>query len=309
MQVTGSFKVRGALFAIDRLAARGVRSIVAASAGNHGAGVAFAARALGLAAIVVVPKGAARPKVDLILRAGATVIEEGDGYDAAEAHARGLARDRSLAFVSPYDDTDVIAGNGGALGNEIATMLRAALGGDGASALVLAPFGGGGLASGLACALAREGPPYGTRRVWGVQSEASPSFALSLERGAAVTAYQGDATLADGLEGGISERAFARAAGALAGVVVMAEEDIAAAMAFGYRELGLVLEGSAAVALAPLLGTESSLRDCSPTSEEPSDVVIVLSGRNVDPEILAATAFGTSPTSRQKHGAVLGRER
>jgi threonine dehydratase len=146
---------------------------------------------------------------------------------------------------------------------------------------VLAPIGGGGLATGLACGFAvAEAKPYGEERiVWGVQSEASPAFALSLERGGAVTSLPFAETLADGLEGGVSERAFARAKGVLAGAVVVTESQIADAMRFAFHELGLVLEGSAAAALVPALtGNAASLRE----STEKVDLVIVLTGRNVD---------------------------
>lgn len=279
LQITGSFKVRGALLALARLVERGARRVVAASAGNHGAGVAFAARALGVEATVVVPSGAPEKKVSAIEGAGAVVVAHEGGYDAAEAHAKRLAAERGDPFLSPYDDLDVVAGNGGGLGLEIAGELdrRGARAG-----IVLAPFGGGGLATGLACAFARaEGAAYGAaRRVWGVQSEASPAFARSLEAGEAIEVLEGGPTLADGLEGGIARSAFARAAGVVAGVLVSREERIADAMDFAERELGLMLEGSAAVALVPILdGLPGALRS---QAEAPADCVAVLTGRNVD---------------------------
>jgi threonine dehydratase len=116
--------------------------------------------------------------------------------------------------------------------------------------------------------------------VWGIQTEASPSFALSLERSAAVESYEGTATLAEGLEGGIPERAFLRAAGVVAGVAVVSETSLAQAMRFAVKDLGLAIEGSAAVSLVPVL--EGSVKDL--TSEV--DVVCVLTGRNVDPSRL-----------------------
>jgi threonine dehydratase len=113
------------------------------------------------------------------------------------------------------------------------------------------------------------------RAVWGVQSEASPSMAMSLERGSAVERLETKPTIAEGLEGGIAKDAFARAKDAVAGVVVVSEADLAAAMAYAYRELGLVIEGSAAAALAPaLVGLPELARG--------GDVVLVVTGRNVD---------------------------
>ena len=276
LQVTGSFKVRGALMALAEARRRlgpGAR-VVAASAGNHGAGVAYAARAFGLAATVVMPEGAPEAKRARVLRDGATlVLYPSPHYDDAEAHAKGLAESTGALFISPYDDPFVAAGNGGSLGFEIKGALGATPG------IVLCPFGGGGLASGLAWAFEDSALEW-ERPVWGVQSEASPAMALSLERGSAVTRLTDEgSTLAEGLEGGISEGGFARARGAVGGVVVVSEAEIAAAMVFGLEELGLALEGSAATALVPLLGR---LPEGIPIAEGGQDCVAILTGRNVD---------------------------
>jgi threonine dehydratase len=270
MQVTGSFKVRGALLAMESLVAASpgrTVEVIAASAGNHGIGVAFAAKAMGAKATIVVPRGAPKTKTDKIAGYGATVVlAQSTGYDDAEAEAIELARTRGLPFLSPYDDLDVLVGNGASLGFEIAR----ALGKD--PDVVYAPIGGGGLATGLACALS-------SSRVWGVQSEASCAFAQSLESGVAVTTLPPAITFAEGLEGGISVRGFARAAATLAGAIVVTEEELARAVTFAYREMGLMLEGSAAVALAPVLAPN--------VDEVDGDLVVVLTGRNVDPERLA----------------------
>ena len=271
LQVTGSFKVRGALTGLARLKAEGVSRVVAASAGNHGGGVARIAPMLGMTATIVVPETAPKKKVDAIRAAGATIIVHGDGYDAAEVHALALAASSGEPYLSPYDDVNVIAGNGGSLAMDIASVVM--------PSVVFAPFGGGGMATGIACGLSIAcGEAYGeTRRVWGIQGERSPAFALSLAGNSAVESLPPARTLADGLEGGLSVRAFARAAGVTAGVVVVTEEQIAAAMRFAFRELGLVLEGSAAAALAPVLAGLPGELD-----EMEGDLVCVLSGRNVD---------------------------
>lgn len=267
LQVTGSFKVRGALLALSRLAASGVKSIVAASAGNHGAGVAYAANVLGIDATIVVPRTAPEAKRARIASQGAKlVVADVDGYDAAEREGIALAEKTRVPFVSPYDDVVVVAGNGGSLGAEI----EAALGR--VPAVVLSPFGGGGLATGLACALPGA-------RVWGAQSEASPAFAKSLEKDAAIETLDAADTLADGLEGGISKTAFERARAVVAGVAVVSESQIAAAMTAAYRSLGVTIEGSAAAALAPLL---DSLPEEMRPSSRAQDLVVVLTGRNVD---------------------------
>jgi threonine dehydratase len=263
MQVTGSFKVRGALMALDALRDRG--RIVAASAGNHGAAVSYAASILRLAATLYVPRTIAAAKRERIERYGAQlVIAPSDHYDDAEAMAKEVAASRGTSFVSAYDDDLVVLGNGSSLGFEIVRALGRV------PARILAPFGGGGLATGLAWALGGEGA------VWGAQSEASCAMAMSLERGSAVERLEtGGTTLAEGLEGGISASAFERARGVVAGVVVVSEVQIARAMVHAYKDLGLVIEGSAAAALAPVLeGLPGPVRG--------GDVVVVLTGRNVD---------------------------
>jgi threonine dehydratase len=265
--VTGSFKVRGALLALSRVAATGAKSVVAASAGNHGAGVAYAANVLDMNATIVVPRTAPEAKRTRIASAGAKlVVADVDGYDAAEREGMALAERTGVPFVSPYDDVAVVAGNGGSLGAEIESALGHA------PAMVIAPFGGGGLATGLACAL-----PHS--RVWGAQSEASPAFAMSLDKDDAVVTLDAADTLADGLEGGISRTAFERARAVVAGVAVVSEENIGAAMAAAWRSLGVTIEGSAAAALAPLL--DDLPPEMRPQSRD-ADLVVVLTGRNVD---------------------------
>ena len=278
LQVTGSFKVRGALLALSRLKEQGCHAVVAASAGNHGAGIAYAASILGMDATIVVPKAAPQVKRERILAYGSKLVVSDHGYDGAEHEAREVAERDGVPFVSPYDDVAVIAGNGGSLGYEIEARLGRA------PAMVVAPFGGGGLATGLACAL--------RTKVFGAQSEASPAFALSLERGEAIEELEpASGTLADGLEGGISRAAFERASSVVAGVVVVSEQAIADAMLAAHKWLGLTIEGSAAAALAPFVGSPPEhLRPADPNA----DIVVVLTGRNVDParyaELLQAAA-------------------
>jgi threonine dehydratase len=282
LQITGSFKVRGALLALERLRGTGARAI-AASAGNHGAGVAYASAVLGVSSVVVVPKSAPAAKRSKISAYGAEiVICESPHYDDAEDLAKELAHREKSQFISPYDDLDVLLGNGASLGFEIVRALG------GVPEATLAPFGGGGLSCGLAVAMADESeePLSRTRSVWGVQSEASPAMARSLEENRAITRLTTGETLAEGLEGGISHAAFERARAAIAGVAVVGEEAIARALAYAYRELGLILEGSAAAALVPVL-------DRLPPEICGGDVVCVLTGRNIDRERLERVLSST----------------
>ena len=271
LQVTGSFKVRGALFAMARAKQAGVREIVAASAGNHGAGVAYAANVLGMSAKVVVPSTAPMVKRDKIAAYGAELIVSGaEHYDGAEAEAKALAARTGAKFLSAYDAEDVVLGNGTSLGFEIVRSLG------GVPDRVLLPFGGGGLATGVAWALEDERETSeGERRVWGVQSEASPAMEMSLAQEAAVETLVPSPTLAEGLEGGIAKDAFARARGVVAGIVVVSEAQIALCMRYAQSELGATLEGSAAAALAPVIAG-------LPESTRGGDVVVVLTGQNVD---------------------------
>ncbi|MFI5299214.1 MAG: threonine/serine dehydratase [Polyangiales bacterium] len=262
MQATGSFKVRGAVAFLaahaDEVRARGV---IAASAGNHGAGVAWQSHRQRTSATIVVPHGTPAIKRDKIESYGARLVLHGTGYDDAEAHARALATSTGALFVSAYDDVDIAAGNGGTLARDVLRTI-----GSNVDA-VLVPVGGGGLASGFAAAA---GPRV---RVYGAQSEACPAMAESIERGAAIESMRArGSTFAEGLEGGVSKGAFDRARRALSGVYVVDEADIGRRIAFARDRWGVLIEGSSAVALGAALQVDWI-----------GEVgVVVLTGRNVD---------------------------
>jgi threonine dehydratase len=279
LQVTGSFQVRGALLAVASASGNSSRSrhVVAPSVGNHGIGIAYAACVLGMSATVVVPRTASRTKRDKIERYGAElVVASTDRYDVAEALAKEIATTQGATFVAPADDVELMLGNGGSLGFEIVRGLG------GVPERVIAPFGGGGLATGLAWALAADAVGPTERTVWGVQSEVCSRMAASLECGAVVGGpCTHGPTLAEELAGVLSADAFERARGAIAGIAIVTETQIASAMVHAYEDMGLVLEGTAAVALAPaLFGLPDRLRG--------GDVVVVLTGRNIDPDRLDA---------------------
>lgn len=268
LQRTGSFKLRGAA---ARLAAltdeERARGVVAASAGNHGLGIARAAQAFGVAATVVVPEIAPEVKRSGIAAHGATVVVHGRGYDQAALHAKDLAGRSGAIAVSGFDDEHVIAGSG-TLGQD---LLEDA-GGLGSGDLVVVPVGGGGLASGLIGAL------HGTgATLIGVEPETNHAMRASIDRGEAIVDYpEGGETIAEGLEGAVSERTFAICREGLAEIVLVSEDAMRAAIARAYREHGLVLEASAAAALAALDGVHAGGRR----------VLCILSGSNVEPDAL-----------------------
>lgn len=274
-QITGSFKLRGAYNALASLdaAARG-QGIVAASAGNHGLGIAYSARALGIAATIFVPRTAPAVKRDGIAKLGATIDAESDDYDIA--HARGIeyAKDNGLVFIDPCNDVTVIAGQG-TVALEIIEDLPSVR-------TVLLPVGGAGLLAGFGSLLRAVAP---TVRIVGVQGNRSNAMALALEAGAVVPVPH-DPTLADGLSGDIDDFALDIGRHALDSLAIVTEEEIANAIAWLDGEEGLVVEGSGAVGAAALLQKK--------IYKPEGPVAIVLSGANIDAarhaEVVAAYA-------------------
>jgi threonine dehydratase len=272
-QVTGSFKVRGAANAILADAAR--RPVVACSAGNHALGVAHAAALAGVEATLVVPETASSAKLAALARYPARVLRAGSVYDEAEAEAIRIARAEGLRFVSPYNDPDVIAGQG-TLGAEILEQLPDA------DALLIG-VGGGGLIAGVGLWAKAINPAI---RVIGVQAENSAAMLASLRAGRIVAAPDLP-TLADGLSGGLEPGSitFPLAQQLADQVIAVSEAQIAAAMRWCLHEHHLVVEGSAAVSVAALLnGLVAGLSG--------RKVVALLCGRNVATETLLPILAG-----------------
>ncbi|MBW2425431.1 MAG: threonine ammonia-lyase, biosynthetic, partial [Deltaproteobacteria bacterium] len=174
LQPVFSFKLRGAYNRIHRLApSEREAGIVAASAGNHAQGVGLAASRLGIDALVVMPRTTPRIKVEAVERLGARALLEGDGYDEADRRARRIAEEEGRIFVHPYDDPDVIAGQG-TVGMEILRQHR------GEIDAIFVPVGGGGLIAGIAAYVKRIAP---ATRVIGVEPSDAGSLAAALEAG------------------------------------------------------------------------------------------------------------------------------
>lgn len=269
-QAVGSFKVRGATAAIAHLSpAERERGVITASAGNHGLGVAFAASGLGVEATVVVPNNASPAKVAALNRYPIELVEAGPSYDSAERTALDLAAETGKIFVSPYNDPWVIPGQG-TIGVELledAPDLDA----------VLIPVGGGGLIAGIGSWLKAVNPAI---EVVGVQSAASPAMERALALGELVE-IPILPTLADGLANNIQAGSltFDLALQLVDRMVLVSEEEIAAAIGAALRELHLPLEGSAVVGIASILNHHVP-------GLEGKRTAVIITGRNIAAERL-----------------------
>jgi threonine dehydratase len=276
LQRTGSFKLRGAAARVAALALEGGgKRVIAASAGNHGLGVALAARAFGVQATVLVSSQAPEFKRTGIAAAGAKVEVAGATYDEAEAEAkRRAAADPDAVFVSAFDDDYVIAGNGGLMAREILAQLP-----DVQSVVV--PVGGGGLAGGIGVEMVPRGI-----KILGASPASNCAMRRSLDDGRAYTTYEGGPTLAEGLEGAVSERTYAMARDYFPEIALVSELQIREAIVYAYRTLGIICEASAAPAIAALLDDASPIRG--------RRTVVVVSGGNIEPDLLDQLLSGAS---------------
>ncbi len=268
LQTTGSFKLRGALNRLKLLKERREGDkVVAASAGNHAQGVAFAAAYLKIPAIIVMPQGASISKQLATRGYGAELILHGQDLTEALARARELEAE-GYTFIHPYDDPEVMAGQG-TLGLEILKDLPEV-------DTVVLPVGGGGLAAGASLALKELKPEV---RVIGVQAAQVPSLKVALEQGAP-TPVPARATLADGIQVPLIGRyPFPLLKKYLSEVVLVSETEIAQALLLLLEGKKVLAEGAGAVATAAFLGPLQN-RDLG------KQVVLVVSGGNIDIPLL-----------------------
>lgn len=274
LQRTGSFKFRGAYNKLSRLAEQAkAKGVVAYSSGNHAQGVAAAAQLLGAAATIVMPADAPAIKLENTRGYGAEVLAYDRYREEREAVAQKLLDERGSLLVPPYDDPDIIAGQG-TIGLEIAEQ-AAELGADVDVALVCC--GGGGLISGTALALSARSPKT---QVYSVEPEGFDDTARSLLSGKHETADPKAKSFCDALlaktPGALT---FALNNQLLKGGLAVSDQEVAAAMAAAFRWLKLVVEPGGAVALAAALSGKLDLKG--------KTVAIVLSGGNVDPGVFA----------------------
>ncbi|MGD8369134.1 MAG: threonine ammonia-lyase [Desulfobacterales bacterium] len=268
LQITGSFKIRGAAYKLSvNRGAIGPKGVVAASAGNHAQGVALAARKAGVPAVIVMPEWVSISKQEATRNYGGEVEIHGNSIAEclrrAEAHVR-----KGRTLIHPFDDPDIVAGQG-TIGLEIADELPDV-------DVVLAPVGGGGLISGIASALKAVRPRV---KIIGVEAASCPSASESRRKGKRVLVAS-EGSIADGISvKQIGALNFEIMQACVDEIVTVDEEHIAAAMLLLLERKKILAEGSGAVPLAALLQGSVSVKP-------DSRLVLVVSGGNVDPPLL-----------------------
>lgn len=271
-QVTGSFKARGAFNKVLLLEDwEREAGIVAASAGNHGQGIALAGRKLGAAVEVFVSEHAVPTKVEAMRALGATIHVVSGGYPEAEAAGKAYAEEQQKTWVSPYNDGQIIAGQG-TVGLELLRVQGEKLG---MMAAWLVPVSGGGLLSGIGASLASQ---VHRPRLIGVQAEVAP-FMHSLFYKDTQVGIPDLPSLADGLTGEVEHGSVTipMVKQLVDEIVLVSEGEIARAIAFAWYVYQQKLEGAGAVGLAAVLSEK--------VQERPA--VVIVSGGNVQPEVHA----------------------
>lgn len=270
LQVTGSFKIRGSYFKISQLTEEEKqKGVIACSAGNHAQGVALAATKNGIKSIICLPDGAPISKVEATKRYGAEVCLVKGVYDDAYNKALELKDEKGLTFIHPFNDPDVIAGQG-TIGLEILNQLPSA-------DVVVVPIGGGGLISGIAYTIKQLKPNC---KVYGVQAAGAPSMEHSIADGEIETLDTVN-TIADGIA--------VKTPGSLTydicneyvdGIVTVTDDEIALAILTLLEQQKLIAEGAGAVPVAAVMN--GKIPDV-----DGKNVVCVVSGGNIDVTILS----------------------
>ncbi len=269
LQMTGSFKERGALNRLALLTPEeAAKGVVAASAGNHAQGVAYHATKRGIRSIIVMPLPTPLVKVTATKNFGAEVVLHGANYDEACEEATRICKSEGMTFIHPFDDAAVMAGQG-TIGLELLEQVP------GLEAVVV-PIGGGGLIGGIACAIKESRPDI---RVIGVQTARLPSMAAALAQHGPVT-IDPSTTIADGIAvrraGAVTYPAVERYVDE---IVTVDEDEIASAILVLLEREKTLAEGAGATALAALLQHKTSLGDV-PTA-------VLVCGGNIDVTLLA----------------------
>ena len=269
LQITGSFKVRGAYYKISQLSAEEKqRGVIACSAGNHAQGVALAAQKAGIKAVICLPDGAPISKVEATKSYGAQVVLVEGVYDDAYERALKLRDEKGYTFIHPFDDELVIEGQG-TIGLELMEQIPD-------MDAVIVPVGGGGLISGVAFAVKALNPEV---KVYGVQAAGAPSMVSSLKNHEIVH-LPSVSTIADGIAVKTpGENTFALTSQYVDQVVTVTDDEIAAAILALMEQQKLVTEGAGAISVAAAMFNKVPVQG--------KKVVCLLSGGNVDVSILS----------------------
>jgi threonine dehydratase len=277
LQKTGAFKIRGALNKMGSLtAAERAAGVITLSAGNHAQGVALAAHEAGVHAVVMMPAGAVRSKVDACVGYGAEVILYGENVGETWARMDEVQAERGLTFVPPFDDPWILAGQG-TIGLEILDDLPEV-------DVVVAGIGGGALCTGTAAAIKETRPGV---RVYGVEPERSNALSLALDRNEIVRIVP--ASVADGLGAPFAgEWTMAMGRRYLDGIVLLDDATILAGVRFALERMKQLVEPAGAAALAAVLFGRIPIRDGE-------RVCVVFSGGNVETDRLGELLAGAAP--------------
>jgi threonine dehydratase len=266
LQVTGSFKARGAANKLTSLSSRErERGVITVSSGNHGRAVAHVARELGIHAAICLSEAVPPSKVEEIKALDAEVLICGRTYDEADEEAQRIQAERGLTMVHPFDDPFIIAGQG-TIGLELLEDFPQI-------DMAIVPLSGGGLISGIALALKSTAPSI---QVIGVTMERGPAMFESLQAGKIVEVEE-EPTLADALAGGIgfdNAYTFSMVQKYVDDAVLVSEDEIAGAMVFALEKHRLIVEGGGAVGIAAILHGK--------VKELGERVAVVVSGANVE---------------------------
>jgi len=269
LQITGSFKVRGAYYKISQLSAEEkAKGVIACSAGNHAQGVALAAAKNGIKSLICLPDGAPISKVEATKSYGAEVCLVDGVYDDAYNKAMELKDEKGYTFVHPFDDENVIAGQG-TIGLEILDQLKDV------DAIVV-PIGGGGLISGVAFAVKQLRPEV---KIYGVQASGAPSMVTSIESGK-IECLESVATIADGIkvkEPGVNTFEYCKKY--VDDIVTVTDDEISSAILSLIEHQKLISEGAGAVSVAAVMFGKVPVKG--------KKVVCLVSGGNIDVTILS----------------------
>lgn len=269
LQITGSFKVRGSYYKMSRLSdEEKARGVIACSAGNHAQGVALSAQKNGIKAVICLPDGAPISKVEATKSYGAEVCLVEGVYDDAYRRALELRDEKGYTFIHPFNDEDVIAGQG-TIALELAEQIPD-------MDAVIVPVGGGGLIAGMAFTLKSLNPNV---KVYGVQASGAPSMYNSV-RGGKIETLSGVSTIADGIAvKQPGDLTYALCRQYVDEIVTVTDDEIAAAILALMEQHKLVTEGAGAVSVAAAMFNKVDIRG--------KKVVCLLSGGNIDVTILS----------------------